>query len=85
LARFFLRAPNAASVAIPSGPSARYTPALRPTRMKKILVISAHFYRASAMDLSDTFRRHAPERQRMASSTRDAADKATGARWRTGG
>ena len=29
------------------------------------------------MDLSDTFRRHAQECQRMASSSRDAADKAT--------
>jgi hypothetical protein len=29
------------------------------------------------MDLSDTFRRHAQECRRMATSTRDAADKAT--------
>ena len=38
---------------------------------------SSVFQRASAMDLSDTFRRHAQECQRMASSSRDAADKAT--------
>ena len=38
---------------------------------------SSVFHRASAMDLSDTFRRHAQECRRMATSTRDAADKAT--------
>ena len=38
---------------------------------------SSVFRRASAMDLSDTFRRHAQECRRMATSTRDAADKAT--------
>jgi hypothetical protein len=34
-------------------------------------------HRASAVNVSDTFRSHAQECQRMASFTRDAADKAT--------
>jgi len=41
-------------------------------------VISGRFFTGhSAMNLSDTFRSHAQECQRMASSMRDAADKAT--------
>jgi hypothetical protein len=42
------------------------------------IVISGRFFTGhSTMNLSDTFRSHAQECQRMASSMRDAADKAT--------